>query len=78
MKKSLLIFSIFLFTAGGLVTWLCIERLMLPYNKEGRYFDTIDDVSYDEQAILVYCFIAIILIIMGVLAFWWSRKTQKK
>jgi hypothetical protein len=74
MKKVSLLSSIILLIAGAGMTWLSIKRSVLPYNEEGRYFDSINGVSYNEQAVIVYCCITAVFMATGLIAFWWSRK----
>jgi hypothetical protein len=38
---------------GALLGWLTLHRVQLPYNEEGRFFDSSEGVVYDTDAIPV-------------------------
>jgi hypothetical protein len=41
-----------------LLGWVAIGRARMTYTEEGRYFDPVDAVTYDEGAVAVYALMA--------------------
>lgn len=58
------------------VLWL--NRIALPYNSEGRYFDEVGAVVYEEQSVIVYGLLTLLLFGLLTLAVIWSVKTVSK
>jgi|GEM_PF-4563339 len=57
LKAVLVLFAAMLASALG---WLWYLRRGLSYNSEGRYFDAVSGVSYDQGAVTVYGAAAVI------------------
>ena len=60
-----IILSIFSIICG----WITFQRTQLPYNSEGRFFDSENAVVYHSQAIPVFAIITGLLILIA-LAIW--------
>lgn len=55
VKKTLLTATAaFLTAATLLLARIWLQRLSLPYNEQGRYFDAAHSIVYDEGAVAVY------------------------
>lgn len=68
LKAALVLFAAML---TGSLGWLWQARRALPYNSEGRYFDPVSGISYDQGAVAVYGGAAIVAgVIMVLLAKW--------
>ena len=52
--------------ASAVFAMLAWRRAQLPYNDLGRYFDPAANVVYDEQAVLVWGGIALLLGVLGI------------
>jgi hypothetical protein len=59
-------FALLLTTAALLLARLWLQRLSLPYNEEGRYFDAAHGVVYDEGAIAVYGVLTVLFALLAV------------
>lgn len=58
----------------ALFGWLWQARRALPYNSEGRYFDAVSGVSYDQAAVTVYGGAAMFAGVITVLLAKWARR----
>jgi len=66
--------------SGVFFSAIAIQRSMLDYNEEGRYFDPQTSVVYDEDARLAYTFLAVTswVALTVSLGFWyWTRKPRR-
>lgn len=54
-----------LLLVGGLLTALWWSRSNLPYNEQGRYFDSATATVYQEQSLLVYAGLALACFVTG-------------
>lgn len=52
-------------------------RARLPYDEAGRYFDPVDAVTYDRQAVLVYGLLALLAAVAAVFAAIWKRQARR-
>jgi len=52
-----------LFILGAMFSSAAIDRWRLPYNEQGRYFDVENGIVLDEDGVLVYVVIALILLL---------------
>lgn len=55
---------------------LTVLRARLPYDEAGRYFDPVDAVTYDQQAVLVYGLLALAAATVAVVAVVWGRRLR--
>lgn len=53
---------------------LTAVRAGLPYDEAGRYFDPVDAVTYDRQAVLVYGVLAFAAAVVAAVAVVWKRR----
>lgn len=51
-------------------------RACLPYDEAGRYFDPVDAVTYDRQAVLVYGALALLAAVVAVATVFWRRPAR--
>ena len=51
-------------------------RARLPYDEAGHYFDPVDAVTYDRQAVLVYGALALLAAVVAGVAVVWKRRAQ--
>jgi hypothetical protein len=77
---ALLSLSLLAGTSGAFFSVIAIQRFMLDYNEEGRYFDPQTSVVYDEDARLAYTFIAAtnwvaVAVFLGL--WYWTRKPRR-
>ena len=61
-KLILMLLSIFSVLLTIIFSIIFVNRLVMPYNSEGNYFDKGNAVVYNEQAVLVYGILLIISI----------------
>lgn len=59
-----------------LFTALTALRARLPYDETGRYFDPVDAVTYDQQAVLVYGGLALLAAVVAVVAGVWKQSAR--
>lgn len=52
---------------SSLFIWLYIQRSMLPYNSEGRFFDSETGVVYHQQTNSLIGLIAIVMVLLTVI-----------
>ncbi|MBX7147697.1 hypothetical protein K1X76_01305 [bacterium] len=71
MKKAAKIFlklaSVFFFLLSIILCVTSLERALLPYNSEGRYFDPQVNVVWDEGSVFVYGFLAAVFFLVSIL-----------
>jgi len=81
-KLILMLLSIFSVLVTIIFSIIFVNRLVMPYNSEGNYFDKGNAVVYNEQAVLVYgilLFIAIaVTAVLFVITFKENNKPIKK
>lgn len=54
----------------GYIFW---RRLKMPYNSEGKYFDTENLITYEEQAVTVYGLILLTFFLIVVILLFKSK-----
>ena len=54
--------------------YLTFERLHLPYNEVGRYFDITSQVVLKKDAVVPFCVITATFLILSLLLFAGSKK----
>jgi hypothetical protein len=67
MRKFKLWISYFLMLAGIGLLAFAYQRNKLPYNEQGRYFDTENMIVYHQQSVEIFVGIGIAAIIVGFL-----------
>lgn len=67
-RAALLTVAAVLTAAALLLGLLWLQRLTLPYNEQGRYFDAANSVTYDDGAVLVYGLLALLFALLAMLA----------
>jgi hypothetical protein len=73
--------SVPFFLLGGMFLIFGFQRSQLPYNEEGRYFDPIEGVVHDTDAVVALNFLGIIFMALGLIVFaqtWWYAKRDQK
>lgn len=61
---------------GILFTIIFVNRIGLPYNTEGRFFDASSGVVYHKQAILVYGLFIVLALAICVILFYFEKKIR--
>ena len=78
MTKIMLIVTTTLLTILTIVFVITlIERLTLPYNSEGSYFDEKDFLVYNQQSIIAYGLLTFIFLTTTVIATYFTIKKIK-
>ena len=78
MKIRILVILIILLLLTTLFGWVFYVRIRMDYNSEGTYFDENTLVVYNEQALLVYGIITLILLTLTLLTTWKLKSVIKK
>lgn len=73
IKRVRRLLGLALLIAGALLAALWWSRSNLPYNEQGRYFDSATAVVYQEQNLAIYAVLAIGLFMAGGLLIWLRR-----
>ena len=69
MKKYiLLIINLSSILIGVFFGLLWITRFKYDYNSEGKYFDELNLITYDQDALFVYGILALIFLIIGIVS----------
>lgn len=58
------------------IGWTFVNRVRLPYNSEGHYFDEAASVVYHKQAVEVYGLLFIILLAVSAGFIFWIAKAK--
>ncbi|MCK4663983.1 MAG: hypothetical protein KAT68_14035 [Bacteroidales bacterium] len=74
IKWILTIMSIIIGILFG-IEW--INRLLLPYNSEGRYFDQVTEIVYTDSGIIVYGLLTLIFLIIGTVFLFLKLRSPK-
>jgi len=65
MKRIIQLFLTLILTFSTIIIGLTfIQRLKLPYNSEGNYFDPVNSIVYHRQAVGVYGSIVLLLMLL--------------
>jgi hypothetical protein len=79
VKKALLTATAALLTAATLLlARIWFQRLSLPYNELGRYFDEAHSVVYDESAIGVYGMLTALFALLAAVSLFWASRAWRK
>ena len=57
------------------IEWL--NRLLLPYNSEGRYFDQVTIVVYTDDGVIAYGLLTLIFLIIGAVCLFLKLRSPK-
>ncbi len=77
-KLILMLLSIFSVLVTIIFSIIFVNRLVMPYNSEGNYFDKGNAVVYNEQAVLVYGILLFISIAVTAVLFVITFKENNK
>lgn len=77
-KAALLVTAMLLSTATLLLALLWFQRLSLPYNEAGRYFDAAHAVVYDEDAITAYGLLTVLFALPTAAAIFWTYRAWRR
>lgn len=61
---------------GILCTVVFANRIRLPYNNEGKFFDASKGIVYHKQAVLVYGLFMVLAFSAGVILFYFEKKIR--
>lgn len=79
MKKTLLIIgTIVLMLLTGLSGYTFNNRLALPYNSKGSYYDFSSGIVYHQQSVEVYAVITFVLFSLTILTGFYTVKSFRK
>ena len=79
MTKIILTISTTLLTILTIISVMTlIERLTLPYNSEGNYFDEKESVVYNQQSIFAYGLLTFIILTTTIVLTYFLMKKIKK
>jgi hypothetical protein len=77
IRKTLAALASLVLTAvSAFLIKLVIERARLPY-ENGRYFDPVESVVYDEGAVMVYGLLAGISVLATLGAIWVAHRASR-
>ena len=79
MTKIILIITTTLLTILTIIFVMTfIDRLTLPYNSEGNYFDEKDSIVYHQQSIIAYGILTFIILTTTIISTYFMMKKMKK
>jgi hypothetical protein len=79
MKRGVSLSVTLLLTALALpLAWMWRMRSALPYNDQGRYYDSADSVVYTDSALEVLGLLAIVFAAAAVAAMLWAVRTWRR
>jgi hypothetical protein len=79
VRRALLTAAAALLTVAALLlARLWLQRLSLPYNEEGRYFDAANAVVHDETALTVIGMLTALFAVLAALSIFLASRAWRK